>query len=77
MSMAKIEHVVLLMLENRSFDSMLGWAYEKGDTPSLNIPAALPTDRFRGLQSIYTWPMRPPLASGWPETIAGSHCATG
>ena len=52
MSMAKIEHVVLLMLENRSFDSMLGWAYEKGDAPSLNIPAAPSDDLFRGLQGI-------------------------
>src|ERR1700676_4486758 len=51
MSMAKIEHVVLLMLENRSFDSMLGWTYEQ-DAPSLNIPAALPNDRYRGLHSI-------------------------
>jgi phospholipase C len=51
MSMAKIEHVVLLMLENRSFDSMLGWTYEQ-DTPSLNIPDTAPNDRFRGLHSI-------------------------
>lgn len=51
MSMNNIEHVVLLMLENRSFDSMLGWLYEK-DAPALNIPEASAGDRFRGLQSM-------------------------
>ncbi len=51
MSMDKIEHVVVLMLENRSFDSLLGWLYEK-DSPSHNIPAAAPDDLFRGLQGI-------------------------
>lgn len=51
MSMNNIEHVVVLMLENRSFDSMLGWLYEH-DTPALNIPPAAPGDQFRGLQSV-------------------------
>ena len=30
-SLSKIEHIVVLMLENRSFDSMLGRLYEKSD----------------------------------------------
>jgi phospholipase C len=30
-SLGKIEHVVVLMLENRSFDSMLGRLYPKSD----------------------------------------------
>ncbi len=51
MSMESIEHVVVLMLENRSFDSMLGWLYEH-DAPALNIPVATPNDLFRGLQSV-------------------------
>ncbi len=51
MSMDNIEHVVVLMLENRSFDNMLGWLYEH-DTPGHNIPAATPGDQFRGLQSV-------------------------
>jgi phospholipase C len=37
MSMGNIKHVVVLMVENRSFDSMLGWLYEK-DTPAQVIP---------------------------------------
>ena len=28
----KVKHVVYLMLENRSFDHVLGWLYEKGET---------------------------------------------
>ena len=51
MSLDDIEHVVVLMLENRSFDSMLGWLYEH-DLPALNIPTARPGDEFRGLQSV-------------------------
>jgi phospholipase C len=51
MSLANIEHVVVLMLENRSFDSLLGWLYEH-DAPALNIPAAKPGDEYRGLQSV-------------------------
>ena len=51
MSLNNIEHVVVLMLENRSFDSLLGWLYEQ-DAPALNIPAAKPGDEYRGLQSV-------------------------
>jgi phospholipase C len=48
MSLDKIEHVVVLMLENRTFDSMLGWTYEK-DTPTFIPPATAP---YRGLQTV-------------------------
>ncbi|MFL6163739.1 MAG: alkaline phosphatase family protein [Jatrophihabitantaceae bacterium] len=51
MSLDNIDHVVVLMLENRSFDSMLGWLYEH-DAPALNIPPAVPGDEFRGLQHV-------------------------
>jgi phospholipase C len=51
MGMENIEHVVVLMLENRSFDSMLGWLYER-DSPALNIPPAKPGDAFRGLAGL-------------------------
>lgn len=50
MSLANIDHVVVLMLENRSFDSLLGWAYEGSDKPSLFIPDT-PGATFRGLQA--------------------------
>ena len=51
MSATNIDHVVVLMLENRSFDSLLGWLYES-DSPSLTIPTPAQGDEFRGLAHI-------------------------
>lgn len=50
MPIKDIEHVVVLMLENRSFDSMLGWLYEH-DEPSLFLPQGT-EPRYRGLQGL-------------------------
>jgi len=48
----KIEHVVLLMLENRSLDNLLGWLY-KGDSPKHHIPPLKPGQRtYEGLQGL-------------------------
>ncbi|WP_437787631.1 alkaline phosphatase family protein [Sorangium sp. So ce1097] len=49
-----IEHVVLVILENRSFDSILGWLYaDQGDGPALNIPEPAPgARRFEGLHGL-------------------------
>jgi phospholipase C len=44
-SLSKIEHIVVLMLENRSFDNLLGWLYGPANDPPFNI---LPAD-FDGL----------------------------
>lgn len=50
--MENIEHVIYLMLENRSTDNVLGWLYNPGETT--NILGATPpnyqTDAFEGLQ---------------------------
>lgn len=49
--MPQIEHVVVLMMENRSLDNLLGWAYGKGQpTPSQFIPAGSP-QVFNGLNT--------------------------
>lgn len=45
--MDAIEHVVVLMLENRSFDNLLGWTWADG-RPSHFVPAS-DTAPFRGL----------------------------
>jgi phospholipase C len=46
---ADVKHVVVLMLENRSFDNLLGWLYEKEhNQPSRNIPESTPPT-FAGL----------------------------
>jgi hypothetical protein len=40
MGMEKIRHLVVLMLENRSFDNMVGYVYaDKANHPPINIPA--------------------------------------
>ena len=40
MGMEKIRHLVVLMLENRSFDNMAGYVYADRDNhPPINIPA--------------------------------------
>jgi phospholipase C len=44
-SLSKIEHIVVLMLENRSFDNLLGWLYDPANDPPFNV---VPAD-FKGL----------------------------
>src|ERR1051325_3959034 len=41
----KINHVVVVMLENRSFDNLLGWLYDPANTAPFNV---VPPD-FEGL----------------------------
>ena len=44
-SLRKIEHIVVLMLENRSFDNLLGWLYDPGNEAPFNkVP-----ENFEGL----------------------------
>jgi phospholipase C len=51
MGMENIEHVVVIMMENRSFDNLLGWLYDNQTAPPpLNIPAQTPTT-FDGLSA--------------------------
>ena len=48
-NLAKIQHIVVVMLENRSFDNMLGLLYaDQGNVPPLNLPALDPIS-FDGL----------------------------
>ena len=51
----KIEHLFVLMMENRSFDHFLGWLYEQeGNRPPRNIPPrAFPT--YDGLTAQTYW----------------------
>ena len=73
MGMEKIEHVIVVMMENRSFDNLLGWLYDDAtNRPAVNIPPQTPTT-FDGLafrtysnrlngSAVYA--SRPPTA--WP-----------
>ena len=43
----KIEHIVVLMMENRSFDNVLGWLYDPGNQPPFNeVPRGQTFDNF-------------------------------
>ncbi|MEM5330445.1 alkaline phosphatase family protein [Paraburkholderia sp. JHI2823] len=51
MPMQKIKHVVVVMFENRSFDTMLGGLYGNGASPAHFIPAASAERPFDGLKA--------------------------
>lgn len=55
----KIDHVVVLMLENRSFDNLLGWLYTAENPPNVVIPEkSRQPYSFRGLDGAnYTNPL--------------------
>jgi phospholipase C len=42
--LAPIKHVVVVMLENRSLDNMLGTLYTDGPAPSVVLPRAVHRD---------------------------------
>ncbi|MEN8130646.1 MAG: alkaline phosphatase family protein [Pseudomonadota bacterium] len=61
----KIDHIVVLMLENRSFDNLMGWLYDdKNNIPPRNIPSPTSGEpRFDGLvENKY-----------WNTLVAGEH----
>jgi phospholipase C len=49
-TMPQIKHVVVLMLENRSLDNLLGWLYAAGEPPARFIPEGS-AQRFDGLDT--------------------------
>jgi len=73
MALKNIEHVVVLMMENRSFDNLLGWLYDNlSNPPAFNIPAQAsptfeglkPNTYFNELNGNRVYASRPPTA--WP-----------
>src|SRR5271170_1810527 len=48
----QIKHIIVVMLENRSFDNICGWLYQPGTTPQPShfLPAGSP-QQFDGLKS--------------------------
>ncbi len=53
----QIKHIIVVMLENRSFDNMCGWLYKPGTAqPSQFLPASSP-QQFDGLKSSFFNPV--------------------
>ncbi len=50
--LSKIKHVVVLMMENRSFDNMLGWLYDPQNPPPFN---KVPASAFEGVWGKNLW----------------------
>ncbi|PFH07935.1 phospholipase C [Collimonas sp. PA-H2] len=46
----QVEHIVVVMLENRSLDNMLGWLYANGSSPAMVLPNAS-AKQFDGLHA--------------------------
>lgn len=43
----QIQHIVVLMLENRSFDNVLGWLYDPANPAPFNrVPPAINLERL-------------------------------
>lgn len=62
-NLQKIDHIVVLMLENRSFDSMLGWLYDPDNDPPFDqVPEGQSFDGLSGKQ----------LSNPIPEGAAGA-----
>jgi len=62
----QIKHIIVVMLENRSFDNMCGWLYKPGVAPappSQFLPAGS-TPEFDGLKSSYFNPVSAAYFSG-------------
>jgi phospholipase C len=61
----QIKHIIVVMLENRSFDNICGWLYKPGTTPqpSQFLPASSP-QQFDGLKSSYFNPVSELYFSG-------------
>ncbi|WP_233889041.1 alkaline phosphatase family protein [Paraburkholderia flagellata] len=58
MPMQNIKHVVVVMFENRSFDTMLGGLYANGGSPTHFLPAASAEQPFDGLKAGLSNPTR-------------------
>lgn len=76
--MTQIEHIVLLMFENRSLDNVLGWLYaDQGNRPKHNVPEQDPPV-YNGLDERLAREYANPLsASPTPFPIVKGTCGNG
>jgi len=69
-SLEQIQHIVVLMLENRSFDNVLGWLYDPANSAPFN---RIPPANFEGL---YGKPLSNPKPDGTPVPVGKGHVFT-
>jgi phospholipase C len=76
--MPKIEHVVVLMLENRSFDAMLGQLYPKSDRfDGLDMTEDNPWHKpDASVEKIWVWSAEGDLGPGCPTQSQASPSTT-
>jgi len=70
MKVKKIDHVVVLMLENHSFDSMLGWLYNNETEKQIKVVGNINESdpKFYGLN--FTYPvanLKPPYSNSYTD----------
>ena len=53
--MSRIKNLVVVMMENRSFDNLLGWLYGPGNSPSQVIGGRASDPSFFGLAPGSYW----------------------
>ena len=72
----KIDHIIVVMLENRSLDNLLGWLYaDKANIPAHNIPPkSRPT--YDGLVEGKYWNRAPASDPDAPKIFAGRGVTT-
>jgi phospholipase C len=59
-NLEKVDHIVVVMLENRSFDHMLGYLSLTGGRPEIDgLRPAWPTSTRGAATQCITWPRRP------------------
>jgi len=69
-SLGQIQHIVVLMLENRSFDNMLGWLYDPANPAPFN---RVPPANFEGL---YGKRLSNPKPDGAPVPVGKGNVLT-
>ncbi|NKI70131.1 phosphoesterase [Collimonas pratensis] len=75
----QVEHIVVVMLENRSLDNMLGWLYADGSAPAVVVPSSS-ARQFDGLHADMWNPVNAGYFCGDPPQKAmvgrGTVCST-
>ena len=67
----KVKHIVVVMFENRSLDTMLGWLYSNGNQPGLVLPVGS-SPAFDGVDLTMSNPSRSGMQIHVTESASGA-----